>query len=251
MDQQTLAALFQQYDTRMSSFLPSVAFEDGLSYQGEVQSRNDITTWQTLRSLVDVTGYWPLLTHRSLEDIMEYQSGKRRPPHEIIDEGLRLNAENWVHQSIEEYRSFYHHDVPRGEWPDKTQGKTTPKNSSTTKGSEAPRFEPFILLPTTEGWRVPAYLNFGGWNGCPYSPAQVCMMKHWQEHYGAEIMFMGSDTVAMYVSRPPQDRESALRLAWEQFAYCSDTIGVAPGIETLEDLAAKLLSSSVWGFWWD
>ena len=251
MDQQTLVALFQQYGMRMSSLLPSVAFEDGLSYQGEVQSRNDIMTWQTLRSLVDVIGYWPLLTHRSLEDIMEYQSGKRRPPHEIIDEGLGLNAENWVPQSIEEYRSFYHHDVPRGEWPDKTQGKTTPKNSSTTKENETPRFEPFILLPTTEGWRVPAYLNFGGWNGCPYSPAQVCMMKHWQEHYGAEIMFMGSDTVAMYVSRPPQDRESALRLAWEQFAYCSDTIGVAPGIETLEDLAAKLLNSSVWGFWWD
>jgi hypothetical protein len=76
------------------------------------------------------------------------------------------------------------------------------------------------------------------------------MMKHWQEHYGAEIMFMGSDAVAMYVSRPPQDRESALRLAREQFAYCSDTIGVAR-IETLEDLAAKLLSSSLWGFWWD
>ncbi len=247
MDQHTLAALFHQYGMKMSSFLPSVAFEDGLSYQVEVQSSNDLTTWQTLRSLVDVTGYWPVLTSRSLEDIMESQSGERRPPYEIIDEGLRLNAENWVHQSIEAYRSFYHHDVPRGKWPN----TTPPMSSSTTGGTQAPRFEPLILLPTTEGWRVPAYLNFGGWNGCPSAPAHVCMMKHWQEHYGAEIMFMGSDTVAMDASRPPQDRESALRLAWEQFAYCSDTIGVAPGIQTLEDVAAKLLNASVWGFWWD
>src|SRR5258708_9271875 len=157
MDQQTLAALFQQYGMKMSSFLPSVAFEDGISYQVEVQRRNDLTTWQTLRSLVDVTGYWPVLTSRSLEDIMEYQSGEIRPPHEIIDEGLRLNAENWVHQSIEACRSFYHHDVPRGDW----RNKTPPMSSTTTSGSdEAPLFEPLIFLPTTTGCPVPAYRHF-------------------------------------------------------------------------------------------
>src|SRR5258708_32552312 len=101
MDQHTLAALFQQYGMKMSSFLPSVAFEDGLSYQGEVQSSNDITTWQTLRSLVAVTGYWPVLTSRPLEDIMENQSGVRPPPHKIIDEVLRLTAQDWLQKLIE------------------------------------------------------------------------------------------------------------------------------------------------------
>src|SRR5260370_37156671 len=109
-------------------------------------------------------------------------------------------------------------------------------------GTKGTRFEAHRVLLTTEGWRVPAYLNFGGWNGCPSAPAQVCMMKHWQEHYGAELMFMGSDAVAMYVSRPPQDRESDLRLASEPFAYWSGTFGVAPGIETLADVAATLLN---------
>src|SRR5260370_4738398 len=228
MDQHTLAALFHQYGMKMSSFLPSLAFEDGLSYQGEVQSSNDLTTWQTLRSLVDVTGYWPVLTSRSLEDIMASQSGERRPPHEIIDDGLCLNAENWVQQRIEAYRSFYHHDVPRGEWPN----KTPPMSSTTTGETQAPRFEPLILLPTTERWRVPAYLNFGGWNGCPYAPVQVCMMKHWQEHYGAEIMFMGRHAVAMDVARPPQYRERPLPPASDQFASPSHTTGVAPDMKT-------------------
>src|SRR5258707_1532163 len=101
MDQHTLAALFQQYGMKMSSFLPSLAFEDGLSYQVEVQRSNDLTTWQTLRSLVDVTGYWPVLTSRSLEDIMASQSGERRTPHEIIDQGRRLNADTWAHPTID------------------------------------------------------------------------------------------------------------------------------------------------------
>src|SRR5260370_7309440 len=99
MDQHTLAALFQQYGMKMSSFLPSVAFEDGLSYQVEVQRSNDLTTWQTLRSLVAVTGYWPALTSRSLEDIMEYQSGEIRPPHEIIPDALPLNPHHTLHHT--------------------------------------------------------------------------------------------------------------------------------------------------------
>jgi len=78
------------------------------------------------------------------------------------------------------------------------------------------------------------------------------MMKHWQEHYGAELMYMTGVEVDMYVSHPPQDRESALRLAWEHFAYRHETIGeIYLDIETLEDLAARQLNSSLWYFWWD
>jgi len=242
MDQHTLAALFQQHGIQFPSFLPSLEFEDRLSYQGKV----DQSTWQTLRSLIEVTGYRPVLTHESLEDIMACQSGKMRLPREIIDEGLRLNAESCVRKMIEAYHSFSHRRAPRGEWPDEI-----PPIRSMTEGGEASPSQPLILFPTKEGWRVPAYLNFGAWNECPSPHEHVCMMKHWQEHYGAEITYIGSTIVGLSVSRPPQDRESALRLAWEHFAYCSDTLAVAPEVETLDDLAASLLNSSTWSFWWD
>ena len=132
MEQQTLAVLFQQHGIKTSSFIPSVTFEDGISYQVEVQSTHALTTWQALRSLVDVTGYWPVLIDWPLENIIE-RRGKISPPQEIIDEGLHLNAEDWVHQSIGAYRSYYNHDVSRGAWPD----ETPPMRSATTGGTIA------------------------------------------------------------------------------------------------------------------
>src|SRR5438105_8715303 len=114
MDQHTLATLFQQHGIQLPSFLPSLEFENRLSYQGTV----DQSTWQTLRSMIDVTRYWPVLTHESLEDIMACQSGKICPPREIIHEGLRLNAERCIRQMVEAYHSFSHRRAPRGEWPD-------------------------------------------------------------------------------------------------------------------------------------
>ena len=38
-------------------------------------------------------------------------------------------------------------------------------------------------------------------------------------------------------------------LAWEQYLYCQDI--VVQGCETIANLAATLLNSPFWYFWWD
>jgi hypothetical protein len=49
-------------------------------------------------------------------------------------------------------------------------------------------------------------------------------------------------------SRPPT-RKAALELAREQYVYCSDI--VEQGAQTLSALAAMLMGSGWWYFWWD
>jgi len=49
-------------------------------------------------------------------------------------------------------------------------------------------------------------------------------------------------------SRPPT-REAALELAREQYVYCSDIVD--QGVQTLSALAAVLMQSAWWYFWWD
>jgi hypothetical protein len=102
-----------------------------------------------------------------------------------------------------------------------------------------------------EGWHIPAYLNFGGWNDCPHAPEHVCILKHWHEHYGADVMGMNDTTIEMWVSRPPRDRNSAMTLAVEHRVYCNESIGYDFVTNTLEDLAARLLDAPLWYFWWD
>jgi len=53
----------------------------------------------------------------------------------------------------------------------------------------------------------------------------------------------------MAVERPPADRERALSVALEQYAFCPDI--VEQGTETLEGLAGEILNQPHWFFWWD
>ena len=53
----------------------------------------------------------------------------------------------------------------------------------------------------------------------------------------------------MLIKNPPTDRETAFKLAQEQYIYCSDI--VEQGMQTLNNLAARLLNGKTWYFWWD
>jgi uncharacterized protein DUF4253 len=60
---------------------------------------------------------------------------------------------------------------------------------------------------------------------------------------------MSGDIVECAVTRPPTDRNAATILAWEQYWYCVDI--VEQGCESVSNLAATLLNSPYWYFWWD
>jgi hypothetical protein len=243
MDQQALGLILQQHGIETDSLTPLATFADETAYRLAVQGTEAVHLWQRLRRLVEVTGQWPILlwSYQKWEDVANLGM-KTSHPQEIIEEGLRIDVENWMRQRVESYVSDVGGNHLHGAWPDEI-----PPIASTTTSSMVS----LALLPTKEGWHVPAYLNFGSWNDCPSPQVQVCMMKRWHDHYGAELMGMAGAQVEMWVPRPPQERVSALQLACEQFAYCYELLGYDLVTETLEDLAARLLNSPWWHFWWD
>ena len=74
------------------------------------------------------------------------------------------------------------------------------------------------------------------------------MAKRWYEQYGAIPAVVTNDVLEFRLPRPV-DREAALALALEQYAWCSDI--VEQGVGTIGALADTLARSTVWYFWWD
>lgn len=112
------------------------------------------------------------------------------------------------------------------------------------------RSEECILakIPTNEPWEVFAWLPFGGWNDCPNPEEMIWVAKYWYERYGAIPAVLTHD-VLEFSAPPVKDKDTALGLALEQFAACSDI--VFQGVDTIGRLAGSLMESSVWYFWWD
>lgn len=105
------------------------------------------------------------------------------------------------------------------------------------------------LIPTDDWTTVPAHLQWGAWNACPAPEYHVAALRSWRDRFGAELVGLGFDVMNLKVSRPPQTRQQALELAREQYVYCADI--VEQGVETLNALAATLMASDWWYFWWD
>jgi hypothetical protein len=105
------------------------------------------------------------------------------------------------------------------------------------------------LIPTDDPTAVPAYMHWGNWNACPPPAYHVAALRAWRDVYGAELIGLGADVINLRVSRKPATREEALELARVHYAYCSDIIG--QGVGTYRSLAAGLMESDWWFFWWD
>lgn len=136
-----------------------------------------------------------------------------------------------------------------GEWPadaDTTGGGLTVAGDLDGKPLDKVHI---LILPTKEPAAAPAYLRWGGWNACPAPEYHVAALRDWHRRYGAVPVAMTGDVINVHVTRRPQSRDDALSLAREQFLYCEDI--VLQGTDTLAPLAAGLMQSDWWFFWWD
>jgi Domain of unknown function (DUF4253) len=106
-----------------------------------------------------------------------------------------------------------------------------------------------VLIPTDDPTTVPAHLHWGGWNECPAPEYHVAALRHWREHYGAELVGLDMDVLNLRVARKPATRDEALELARVQHAYCNDIVD--QGTDYLSVLAAELMAHNWWYFWWD
>jgi hypothetical protein len=105
------------------------------------------------------------------------------------------------------------------------------------------------LIPTDDWTTVPAHMHWGGWNACPQPEDHVAAFRSWRDRYGTELVGLSGDTLNLRVRRRPATRAEALELAREQYLYCNDIIDQGAG--TLSELAASLMASDWWFFWWD
>lgn len=154
-----------------------------------------------------------------------------------------IDVDNWLSERAGEY------EPEIGDWPDQAP---TPGSIGVHLEilSGKPKKEVAIVkIPTPRNWEAPAFVGMGGWNECPDAAVITAFAKRWFERYGAEIVSITHDVMEFTITRPPADRDLALTLAREQYLFCSDIVD--QGVGEISALAATLLHSNYWYFWWD
>lgn len=140
------------------------------------------------------------------------------------------------------------HEPPIGEWPDTPDTIGGPSVHDFRTGQPLQKI--IIGLASTDDWTtIPAILRWGDWNGCPKPEEHVAALRSWRDRYGAELVGISSDVINLRVTSRPKTRDEALALAREQYIYCPDNID--QGVQTYSALAAALMDSDWWYFWWD
>lgn len=261
-------ATTSQTESVSSNGAPDAPMIAALPYKRvTVDGANALQEWQRLRETEEG---WPVVIgddealgriaeQYSIEDPAIFPQPPGQPattpptPEQIIAAADTVTIPEALEQFWrQEYGSDPEDDAmpEEGEWPSSTKYLET----GFTIASDILTGKPYgrvhiLILPTTKSYEVPAYLRWGNWNACPRPEVHVAVLRYWHERYGAELVGINGDTINMRVSARPKTREEAMSLAQTQFYYCSDI--VYQGTETLRPLAAGLMASNWWFFWWD
>jgi len=212
-----------------------------------------VALWERLRAVVDKTGRWPVIVGDSntADQLAEHvEAADAKKPSELIAAAEKIDAVEWFKKTAKDRK----YDEPganleTGKWDSSATPMTDfqiPKDI--LKQTPHPSVT-VALLPTTNPWEVPAWLNYGGWNECPVPEVQVAVLKRWHGQYGAEVVGVAWDIMELRATKPPDSRDKALALAREQFIFCEDI--VTQGVNSVEALAQSLLNGKIWYFWWD
>lgn len=233
-----------------------------LSYERiTVPGEQALAEWQELKS---AGRGWPVIIggDEDLERIADqfamadpHVSGVAIPnlkvpsPEEIVAAAAKLTFP----ADLRKWPGAYQADglrAPLGNWP-ATVDAALPGPSVATdlvSGKFYDRVH-ILLIPTEFGWEVPAYLRWGDWNACPPAEYHVAALRSWHRDFAAELVGMNGDTINLRAASRAKTRESAMKLARAQYAYCPDIID--QGVGTISALAATLMASEWWYLWWD
>jgi hypothetical protein len=101
-----------------------------------------------------------------------------------------------------------------------------------------------LLVPTLDGWTIPALLSWTAGNGCP-EPSKVSeLLRAWGEIWGAELCALTHNALEVRVTRPPVSVDDAALLLEQHKAFCPDLFA------DTEVSAAELVRTTNWIFWW-
>ncbi|HYE47172.1 MAG TPA: DUF4253 domain-containing protein [Caulobacter sp.] len=127
-----------------------------------------------------------------------------------------------------------------GTWP-----AALPSYTETLHPFDALESVHVVLLPVAEPAEAVAYLKFGDFNGAPTPERHVAIHRAWQAAYGARLVACTHETLILQVERGPATPEEAIALAREVYAYADWDLN------DYSELAADLMVTRLWTFWWD
>jgi hypothetical protein len=218
----------------------------------KISGESAIGSLMQQRNSYPQSGDYPFLIGEAddVERLQEAAEYNEQSVDEILHEAAQFDVAAWLHERRAEAEEYeFSEDDTLGEWPGEIAEKgaislhrdilTSEVRSEVYLGSAK------IALP----WHLPAILKYGGWNDCPDPVVHCAMHRYWQKEFGAEIVGVSGDVIECIVKNPPRDQETAIKLAWQQYWYCTDIVD--QGCETIANLAATLLNAEVWYFWWD
>ncbi len=204
------------------------------------------------RARYQASGQYPFLIGDAddLRRLYEAAQFNRQDPAEIVRASLAITIADWIGTRRKEEEEYeFPFDEIMGEWP----GEVLDKGSiGLHKELTSGEFKPEVYLGLAKietPWHLPAVLKYGAWNACPAPEVHCAFHREWQQRFGSEIMGMSGDVVECLVKNPPSEREVATILAWEQYWYCADI--VEQGCGSVSKLAATVMKSPHWYFWWD
>ncbi|KDN80791.1 DUF4253 domain-containing protein [Kitasatospora cheerisanensis] len=106
------------------------------------------------------------------------------------------------------------------------------------------------LVPAATGAEA---LTACGWTGPVNHEDDVAkvsaVLLDWERRYGTRLVQVGFADLELSVSAPPEDEDTALRIAAEHLAFCPDNIFQGAG--SLTEYAPGLVDADQWTFWWD
>lgn len=245
-----------------------------LGFEITVDGTEVLETWSAARTLLDVTGRWPLAV--DYNDWSVYSRSlyhDERPPRAIAAraealtwpalKGLDPPADDWVRWitfNVEEtvrrvddapdvaelLRRFPQPNIVGLEatllaWEEERR----PTSAGESPGAFEPCLEDtvcaLVLLPTSNSSAVPAYAHYWGTtHESDGAELLVSAIGSWHQRYGAEPYSSMSVELAFVVERPPTDVFDAFALATEQSMF-------SRGLDTsLRDCARALLGSERW-----
>jgi hypothetical protein len=256
-DDDAVAAMMNAFDPSSSNAKKSinqfiddatrVKFPDDLFKRRKTEDEADRTA--TLKLISGPDSELPRVI-RSKDDtagtatyIIEYFSSTKSVPGEELGHTL----------TPEETRAYLSKQLRArpeiGSWPNEPPQPTQLTIATNIlTGKPLPKVH-IAIIPTKDWTTVPAHLRWGGWNDNPEPQYHVAALRYWRDRYGIELVGMSFDTMNLKTVHRPHNREEALALAREQYAYCTDIVD--QGTETLSVLAAGLMSDDWWYFWWD
>ena len=167
------------------------------------------------------------------------------PAESVYFSGLNVQA----HWYVNDFKAVPLSDVKVGDWP----ADVEPNDSiGAIEDISTRTVHPEVVvaaLETNDWTELPAFVGYGGWNANPDPHIHVAVWRYWRRRYGIRLVSMRFDRLEFSVSRPPRNKSAALELAREHHAYCDDII--TQGVGSLSNLAAILMVSPYWHFWWD